>query len=118
MTLELSNFREWMTPLAWVIAGGLLVLGILIPLLLRRVSARLRFTVGVLATWGGFCLLAHLPTPRFLIGDGYAVTAQIGVMGATYSLPFVVGTILSCGITALIKVLCRMSFTKRRSPSR
>ena len=118
MTLDISAFREWMTPLAWGIAGGLLLLGLLLPLLLRRPLARLRFTAGVIATWLTFYLLAHLPTPRWLQGDGYAVTTAIGAMGSLYTLPFVIGAVLSYMLIFLVKAICRVCFMKRRSPPR
>lgn len=118
MTASLAEIREWMTPLARLIAGGLLAMGLLLPPLFRRSFTRLWFTVGVLATWGVSALLSYLPTPPCLAGDGYAVTTAIGAMGALYTLPFVTGVVVSCGTSFLIKALFRCILSNRKSPPR
>ena len=116
MIASITEIREWMTPLAWLLAGGLLSLGLLLPLVFRRSTARLWFTASVFVFWALLAFLSYMPTPSCMTGDGYAVTQAIGAMGALYTLPFTLGVILSCGSSFLIKKIFGCILTNRRSP--
>ncbi len=51
-----------------------------------------------------------LPTPKVLCGDGYAITQEISLIGATYLAPIVVGVIFCC----VTKFLVTFIRSKRR----
>ena len=84
-----------------VLLSILFAVGIIIASFLKR--NKIRFLVSLCA----ICLLALfeigilVPTPQALNGDGYAVTQEVSLIGATYLAPVVIGIVLGCATKSL-----------------
>lgn len=81
------------------------LVGVLLPLPIRKKRAQLLLT-GVCCALVGMCeLMAWLPTPAFLVGDGYAITQDAGLIGASFLVPFTAGMITALALSLLGKWL-------------
>ncbi|MBE6652950.1 MAG: hypothetical protein E7610_06005 [Ruminococcaceae bacterium] len=98
-----NGFFEDFDARAAMIWVGLLSVGGVLGLLLRKRSARLAAALGSLALVGVCDLMAALPTPAGLAGDGYAVTQEIGLIGASFLLLLAVGIWLGLTVGYLRK---------------
>lgn len=79
-----------------VFLAVLLFIGIIVTLPLK--NRKMRLLVSTCAM--GLLVLLEigiiLPTPKILSGDGYAVTQEVSLIGATYFAPIVIGVVFGC----------------------
>ena len=107
-----SGFFEDFGELAVWIWVLLFVCGGILCLLIRKRSPRLITACASLVLLGILDLMALLPTPAPLLGDGYAVLGDIGLVGASFLAPFAAGVCLCLLITIIIRCLYR--YTRSR----
>ncbi len=96
--LDFGEYAAWIWALLFV-CGGILCL------LIRTKSARLITACVCLALLGIFDLMALLPTPAPLEGDGYAVLGDVGLVGASFLVPFAAGVWFFLLISGIIRCL-------------
>ena len=98
-----NGFFEHFDARAAMLWTGLFLAGAVLSLLLRKRGARLTAALGSLAL-GGVCeLMAALPTPTWLAGDGYAVTQEAGLIGASFLVPLAAGVVLTALLTIIVR---------------
>lgn len=100
-------FENFDARAAWVWAV-LFLAGTAAGLVIRKNGARLAAVLGSLALVGICDVLAALPTPKKLAGDGYAVTQEAGLIGASFLVPLAAGVWMG----VLIGGICRRFFRR------
>lgn len=77
--------------------------GAVLCLLMKQKNARL-VTVCVSLALVGLCeILAVLPTPAAWAGDGYAFLGDVGLIGASFLVPFAAGVVLTALLTIIVR---------------
>ena len=98
-----SGFLGDFSATAAFIWAILFALGALTIVLIRQRSIRF-ITAGVSLSLLGICdLMVYLPTPAWLSGDGYAITQNMGLIGASYLAPWAAGVTLAL----LLILICK-----------
>lgn len=88
----------------------LLVVGIVVAMLIKKHRVRLLVSVCAVSLLVLLEFGIIVPTPKALSGDGYAITQEISLIGASYLAPVVIGIVLG-GVT---KSLYAFIKSKRR----
>lgn len=74
----------------------LLVVGIIVAMLLKRHRVRLLVSVCAVSLLVLLEIGIIVPTPKALSGDGYAITQEIALIGASYLAPIMIGIVMGC----------------------
>ena len=74
----------------------LLVVGSIVAMLLKKHRVRLWVSVCAVSLLVLLEIGIIVPTPKALSGDGYAITQEIALIGASYLAPVVIGIVLGC----------------------
>ncbi len=90
----------------------LFLVGGVLCLLIRKRSTRLITACVSLALLGVLDLMALLPTPPPLLGDGYAIWGDIGLIGASFLTPFALGGCLCLLFTVILRGLYRYIWSR------
>ena len=98
-----NGFFEHFDARAAMLWTGLFLAGAVLGQLLRKRGARLTAALGSLALVGVCELMAALPTPAWLAGDGYAVTQEAGLIGASFLVPLAAGVVLTALLTIIVR---------------
>lgn len=74
----------------------LLVVGIIVAMLLKKHRVRLLVSVCAVSLLVLLEIGIIVPTPKALSGDGYAITQEIALIGASYLAPIMIGIVMGC----------------------
>lgn len=98
-----SGFFEDFDLRAGLIWAILFCTGAALCFLMKKKNARLITACVSLALLGVCELLAVLPTPAAWAGDGYAFLGDVGLIGASFLVPFAAGVVLTALLTAVMR---------------
>ncbi len=107
ISLLRSGFWEEAGSQEKFITGALFLLGCLTAAILFRRRGRLFYAVSLLLLMALCDLMAFLPTPALWSGDGYAITQEIGIIGAFFLVPFSLGAAAAFIISHLIRCMLK-----------
>lgn len=85
----------------------LLVVGIIVAMLLKKHRVRLLVSVCAVSLLVLLEIGIIVPTLKALSGDGYAITQEIALIGASYLAPIMIGIVMGCVTKSLYAFIKR-----------